>query len=178
MGGETSLLKRRGKKHAWSKRKCLHSRSPDYTKGIFQSIGFKEFHTYLILPEKERASEKVNNEHEMICRYKLSSAIIIRLRSCFSWDPQLFSAVKMHDLQCNLPCGHIAISLSTLFLFLSTSIHAILTVHRRFLQAFPILISRELSKTVDLDDSRLHLLYNYKGRRIRNKAQVQKIVAF
>ncbi|KAG5335048.1 MOD5 dimethylallyltransferase, partial [Acromyrmex charruanus] len=35
-----------------------HSRSPDYTKGIFQSIGFKEFHTYLILPEKERASEK------------------------------------------------------------------------------------------------------------------------
>ena len=35
-------------------------RSPDYTKGIFQSIGFKEFHNYLILPEDERRSEKVN----------------------------------------------------------------------------------------------------------------------
>ncbi|XP_015123530.1 tRNA dimethylallyltransferase [Diachasma alloeum] len=32
--------------------------SPDYTKGIFQSIGFKEFHNYLILPEDERNSEK------------------------------------------------------------------------------------------------------------------------
>ncbi|XP_012230544.1 tRNA dimethylallyltransferase isoform X2 [Linepithema humile] len=32
--------------------------SPDYTKGIFQSIGFKEFHAYLTLPEEERASEK------------------------------------------------------------------------------------------------------------------------
>ncbi|XP_053596974.1 tRNA dimethylallyltransferase isoform X1 [Microplitis demolitor] len=32
--------------------------SPDYTKGIFQSIGFKEFHNYLILPETERNSDK------------------------------------------------------------------------------------------------------------------------
>ncbi|XP_029173259.1 tRNA dimethylallyltransferase isoform X1 [Nylanderia fulva] len=31
---------------------------PDYTKGIFQSIGFKEFHAYLVLSEEERASEK------------------------------------------------------------------------------------------------------------------------
>ncbi|XP_069669309.1 tRNA dimethylallyltransferase [Periplaneta americana] len=31
---------------------------PDYTKGIFQSIGFKEFHEYLILSEEERSSEK------------------------------------------------------------------------------------------------------------------------
>ncbi|KAL6421688.1 hypothetical protein ACFW04_010928 [Cataglyphis niger] len=30
----------------------------DYTKGIFQSIGFKEFHPYLVLSEEERASEK------------------------------------------------------------------------------------------------------------------------
>ncbi|XP_046736568.1 tRNA dimethylallyltransferase [Diprion similis] len=29
---------------------------PDYTKGIFQSIGFKEFHDYLILPEDQRCS--------------------------------------------------------------------------------------------------------------------------
>ncbi|XP_044016747.1 tRNA dimethylallyltransferase isoform X2 [Aphidius gifuensis] len=32
--------------------------SPDYTKGIFQSIGFKEFHNYLILPDDEKKSEK------------------------------------------------------------------------------------------------------------------------
>ncbi|XP_034951811.1 tRNA dimethylallyltransferase isoform X2 [Chelonus insularis] len=31
---------------------------PDYTKGIFQSIGFKEFHNYLILPKDERNSKK------------------------------------------------------------------------------------------------------------------------
>ncbi|KAA0196336.1 hypothetical protein HAZT_HAZT006905 [Hyalella azteca] len=30
----------------------------DYTLGIFQSIGFKEFHDYLILPPQERESEK------------------------------------------------------------------------------------------------------------------------
>lgn len=32
--------------------------APDYTKGIFQSIGFKEFHNYLIMPEEERNSQK------------------------------------------------------------------------------------------------------------------------
>ncbi|OXU29492.1 hypothetical protein TSAR_015845 [Trichomalopsis sarcophagae] len=31
--------------------------SADYSKGIFQSIGFKEFHNYLILPKQERDSE-------------------------------------------------------------------------------------------------------------------------
>ncbi|KAL1450976.1 hypothetical protein WDU94_003278 [Cyamophila willieti] len=31
-------------------------REPDYTKGIFQSIGFKEFHPYLTLSETERNS--------------------------------------------------------------------------------------------------------------------------
>ncbi|XP_074099507.1 tRNA dimethylallyltransferase isoform X4 [Cotesia typhae] len=31
---------------------------PDYTKGIFQSIGFKEFHNYLILPDTEKRSEQ------------------------------------------------------------------------------------------------------------------------
>lgn len=35
-----------------------YSRPPDYTKGIFQSIGFKEFHEYLILETQERESEK------------------------------------------------------------------------------------------------------------------------
>ncbi|XP_078047163.1 tRNA dimethylallyltransferase [Augochlora pura] len=31
---------------------------PDYTKGIFQSIGFKEFHRYLMLSEEERREKK------------------------------------------------------------------------------------------------------------------------
>ncbi|XP_060815829.1 tRNA dimethylallyltransferase isoform X2 [Bombus pascuorum] len=32
--------------------------SADYTKGIFQSIGFKEFHAYLVLPEDEKQEKK------------------------------------------------------------------------------------------------------------------------
>ncbi|XP_043264832.1 tRNA dimethylallyltransferase isoform X2 [Colletes gigas] len=31
---------------------------PDYTKGIFQTIGFKEFHAYLVLPEEEKQEKK------------------------------------------------------------------------------------------------------------------------
>ena len=34
----------------------LYFRSPDYTHGIFQSIGFKEFHSYLLLSDEERES--------------------------------------------------------------------------------------------------------------------------
>ena len=30
----------------------------DYTRGIFQSIGFKEFHDYLILSEEEKQTDK------------------------------------------------------------------------------------------------------------------------
>ena len=44
---------------------CLHSRSADYTTGIFQSIGFKEFHTYLVLPEEERREKKVSRSGEL-----------------------------------------------------------------------------------------------------------------
>lgn len=36
----------------------IYYRELDYTTGIFQSIGFKEFHEYLILPEEEKHSEK------------------------------------------------------------------------------------------------------------------------
>ncbi|KAK4295066.1 hypothetical protein Pmani_032349 [Petrolisthes manimaculis] len=32
--------------------------SPDYTHGIFQSIGFKEFHEYLVLGEEDRQGEQ------------------------------------------------------------------------------------------------------------------------
>lgn len=31
-------------------------RPPDYTKGVFQTLGFKEFHEYLMLPEEQRNS--------------------------------------------------------------------------------------------------------------------------
>ena len=30
----------------------------DYTRGIFQSIGFKEFHNYLILSDNDKQSDK------------------------------------------------------------------------------------------------------------------------
>lgn len=39
-------------------KRYLRSSKPDYTKGIFQSIGFKEFHDYLMLNDAEKASEK------------------------------------------------------------------------------------------------------------------------
>ncbi|XP_011691271.1 PREDICTED: tRNA dimethylallyltransferase, mitochondrial-like [Wasmannia auropunctata] len=42
----------------YNEQRIKSNTSPDYTKGIFQTIGFKEFHTYLILPDEERASEK------------------------------------------------------------------------------------------------------------------------
>lgn len=31
-----------------------HCSEPEYTRGIFQSIGFKEFHEYLIMPKADQ----------------------------------------------------------------------------------------------------------------------------
>nr|XP_011441198.2 tRNA dimethylallyltransferase isoform X1 [Crassostrea gigas] len=39
-------------------KRTQENRELDYTTGIFQSIGFKEFHEYLILPEEEKHSER------------------------------------------------------------------------------------------------------------------------
>lgn len=50
---------------------CLHSRSADYTRGIFQSIGFKEFHAYLVLPEDEKQEKKVSRSGELQRRHVL-----------------------------------------------------------------------------------------------------------
>ena len=36
----------------------------DYTKGIFQSIGFKEFHDYLLLSAEERETEAGKKEFD------------------------------------------------------------------------------------------------------------------
>lgn len=38
--------------------KLYMCRQVDYTKGIFQSIGFKEFSPYFLLPEEEKNSDK------------------------------------------------------------------------------------------------------------------------
>ncbi|XP_053982147.1 tRNA dimethylallyltransferase isoform X2 [Hylaeus volcanicus] len=42
----------------YNKQRIKSNTLPDYTKGIFQTIGFKEFHAYLVLPEEERQSKK------------------------------------------------------------------------------------------------------------------------
>jgi tRNA dimethylallyltransferase len=36
----------------------MHCSNQDYTTGIFQTIGFKEFHKYLTLNDAERDSER------------------------------------------------------------------------------------------------------------------------
>ncbi|KAG7296292.1 hypothetical protein JYU34_021422, partial [Plutella xylostella] len=46
-------------------RRILSGQPPDYTKGIFQTLGFKEFHEYLMLPEEEKSSEQGQKLLEM-----------------------------------------------------------------------------------------------------------------
>ncbi|XP_064626774.1 tRNA dimethylallyltransferase-like [Lineus longissimus] len=41
---------------AYNRPRVADNKVADYTLGIFQSIGFKEFHDYLILPEEERGT--------------------------------------------------------------------------------------------------------------------------
>ncbi|XP_013410631.1 tRNA dimethylallyltransferase isoform X2 [Lingula anatina] len=41
----------------YNQQRLEEHKEADYTHGIFQSIGFKEFHNYLILPEQERQSQ-------------------------------------------------------------------------------------------------------------------------
>ncbi|XP_033206717.2 tRNA dimethylallyltransferase isoform X1 [Bombus vancouverensis nearcticus] len=42
----------------YNEQRIKSNTSADYTKGIFQSIGFKEFHAYLVLPEDEKQEKK------------------------------------------------------------------------------------------------------------------------
>ncbi|CAK9814313.1 tRNA dimethylallyltransferase [Anthophora plagiata] len=42
----------------YNEQRIKSNTSADYTTGIFQSIGFKEFHAYLVLPEEERREKK------------------------------------------------------------------------------------------------------------------------
>ncbi|XP_059469792.1 tRNA dimethylallyltransferase [Neocloeon triangulifer] len=47
---------------------------PDYTKGIFQSIGFKEFHPYLVMDESERQTEESKKLlQKCICDMKMAT---------------------------------------------------------------------------------------------------------
>ncbi|KAJ8716326.1 hypothetical protein PYW08_013611 [Mythimna loreyi] len=40
-----------------NKQRIQDGKPPDYTKGVFQTLGFKEFHDYLMLSEEERNSD-------------------------------------------------------------------------------------------------------------------------
>lgn len=42
----------------YNEHRLREGREADYTTGIFQSIGFKEFHEYLILPEEEKTTSQ------------------------------------------------------------------------------------------------------------------------
>nr|XP_053651055.1 tRNA dimethylallyltransferase-like isoform X1 [Cherax quadricarinatus] len=56
---ERGLLKELKDFHAsYNAKRLKDGEAPDYTKGIFQSIGFKEFHNFLILPEEEQETDK------------------------------------------------------------------------------------------------------------------------
>uniref|UniRef100_A0A224ZAS9 tRNA dimethylallyltransferase n=1 Tax=Rhipicephalus zambeziensis TaxID=60191 RepID=A0A224ZAS9_9ACAR len=46
----------------YNKHRIDHNLEADYTKGIFQSIGFKEFHRYLLMDNEEKASPKGQKE--------------------------------------------------------------------------------------------------------------------
>ncbi|XP_037802016.1 tRNA dimethylallyltransferase-like [Penaeus monodon] len=55
---ERGLLQELKDFHAdYNRQRLKEGQLADYTKGIFQSIGFKEFHQYLVLPEEEQQTE-------------------------------------------------------------------------------------------------------------------------
>ncbi|XP_061937659.1 tRNA dimethylallyltransferase isoform X2 [Apis cerana] len=56
---ETGLVQELLDFHRRYNKQRIKSNTPvDYTKGIFQTIGFKEFHDYLVLPEEEKREKK------------------------------------------------------------------------------------------------------------------------
>ena len=55
---DRGLIDELAKFHDEYNRTCMESeKSFDYTRGIFQAIGFKEFHDYLLLSDVERKTE-------------------------------------------------------------------------------------------------------------------------
>ncbi|KAH7974554.1 hypothetical protein HPB49_016563 [Dermacentor silvarum] len=54
----------------YNKHRIDHNLEADYTKGIFQSIGFKEFHRYLLMNSEEKASPKGQKEFAQVCKLR------------------------------------------------------------------------------------------------------------
>ncbi|VEN48899.1 unnamed protein product [Callosobruchus maculatus] len=48
--------------HKYNLGRLKTNNQPDYTKGIFQAIGFKEFHCYLMLSKEQQASDEGKEE--------------------------------------------------------------------------------------------------------------------
>ncbi|CAH2020903.1 unnamed protein product [Acanthoscelides obtectus] len=48
--------------HKYNQERLNTNVDPDYTKGIYQAIGFKEFHNYLMLSNKEQCSSEGKSE--------------------------------------------------------------------------------------------------------------------
>ncbi|XP_066152413.1 tRNA dimethylallyltransferase isoform X2 [Euwallacea fornicatus] len=42
----------------YNEKRLIDGKDPDYSRGIFQSIGFKEFHSYLMMSDSQRESEE------------------------------------------------------------------------------------------------------------------------
>ena len=57
------------------------SRDADYTLGIFQTIGFKEFHDYLLLSAEERQTARgrtLLQEGQVMSNDPISAIIVVR----------------------------------------------------------------------------------------------------
>jgi tRNA A37 N6-isopentenylltransferase MiaA len=55
---DRGLIDELGKFHdEYNRTQTASEESYDYTRGIFQAIGFKEFHDYLLLSDAERKTE-------------------------------------------------------------------------------------------------------------------------
>ncbi|XP_033211642.1 tRNA dimethylallyltransferase [Belonocnema kinseyi] len=85
-----------------------NNEAPDYTKGIFQSIGFKEFHNYLILPEDERSSEKGQKMlQESIAELKLVTRRYARKQKKWIMNRMIRRTDRQVPSVYSLNCTHI-----------------------------------------------------------------------
>lgn len=101
----------------YSVKRTEHGLKPDYTQGIFQAIGFKEFHEYLMLPPEKR-TEKLFSKcvHNMKVRTRVYAKKQIKwinnrmVQACERQIPSIFAvdtsdprdwedAVQMRSLQ-------------------------------------------------------------------------------
>ncbi|KAI4471153.1 trna dimethylallyltransferase [Holotrichia oblita] len=89
---ENGLLKELEDFHClYNEERIKSEQQPDYTRGVFQSIGFKEFHQYLLLKSDERVSElgkKLFNESVL----NLKIATRRYARKQFRWITNRFLA--------------------------------------------------------------------------------------